>query len=127
MMKIRGKLWVVLLLGILAVGLTAGPELWAAPGQSLARQTVPTKTPTPEPTSPSQPATPKPTSQPPEEQPTPVPTAPALPSVPSSAAAGGQTSAPLLPAAGGWSIHLGLSIAMLTAGLLILIVVGRRA
>ena len=51
----RNALWLVLL-GILAMGLAVGPDLWAAPGQSPARQTVPTRTPVPPPTEPPPPA-----------------------------------------------------------------------
>jgi hypothetical protein len=49
----RGMLWLVLS-GILMFGLITKPDLWAAPGQSPARQTVPTRTP-------EQPPTPEPT------------------------------------------------------------------
>ncbi len=118
----RGILWLVLL-GILMVGLTAGPDLWAAPGQSPARQTVPTLTPSPSPTEPP----PPPTSPPPTTQPMPTPTALAVSSTASNATLAGSSSEPILPEAGGWSIRLYLSAAMIAVGLLVLAVVGRRA
>ena len=71
----KSVLWVVVL-GLLIVGLTAGPGLWAAPGQSPERQTVPTRTPRPEPTDEpdelDEPA--EPTDEPPSSEPTSVPT-----------------------------------------------------
>lgn len=82
----RGILWLVLL-GILMVGLIAGPDLWAAPGQSPERQTVPSPTsppPTkppatkPPPTNPP-PTNPPPTNPPPTAQATPTPTPTPIP------------------------------------------------
>ena len=113
----RGILWLVLL-GILMVGLTAGPDLWAAPGQSPARQTVPSPTPSPSPTEPP---------PPPTTQPVPTPTALAVSPAVSDAAHAGASAGPILPEAGGWSIRLYLSAAMIAVGLLVLVVVGRRA
>ena len=99
----------LVLLGLLVLGLAAGPALWAAPGQNPARQTVPTKTPTPLP----QTETPSalPTSQPPENTPTLVPTA-TLGATPA-----GQVSEPLLPLAGGLSPHLSLGVTMIVGGI----------
>ena len=112
----RGILWLVLL-GILMVGLTAEPDLWAAPGQSPARQTVPTLTPSPSPTEPP---------PPPTIQPMPTPTALAVSSTASNATLAGSSSEPILPEAGGWSIRLYLSAAMIAVGLLVLVMIGRR-
>ena len=87
----RGTL-LLALLGILVLVLATGPDLWAAPGQSPERQTVPTRTPRPEPTDkpdkpdkPDEPAEPteepdepdepaEPTDEPPSSEPTSVPT-----------------------------------------------------
>jgi len=106
----KGVLWTVML-GILMVALAAGPDLWAAPGQSPARQTVPTRTPQPPPTEPPPP--------PPADQPTPVPSATA-----EDTSAKGPSEL-LLPDAGGWSIRLYLGAAMIVAALLVLVVVRR--
>lgn len=64
----RDMLWVVVV-GILMAGLAFGPDLWAAPGQNLGRQTVPTRTPVPPP--PTEPPPDQPTPEPPPDQPTP--------------------------------------------------------
>jgi hypothetical protein len=102
----RSALWLVLL-GILAIGLAMGPDLWAAPGQNLERQTVPTKTPT---------------SQPPKTQPTLAPTA-TVEVTPTQA-----PSEPLLPEAGGRGILCPLlGAAMIAVGLLAIRVVKRLA
>ncbi len=45
----------VVALVVLVLALSTGPDLWAAPGQSLERQTVPTRTPVPPPTEPPPP------------------------------------------------------------------------
>ncbi len=65
--------WGILIV-LLTVGLAVGPDLWAAPGQSLHRQTVPTRTPAPGPTEPP------PATEPPPEPPTATP----LPPLPTS-------------------------------------------
>ena len=133
----RGILWIVVL-GILMVGLAAGPDLWAAPGQSPGRQTVPTRTPQPPPTEPPPPPPPpdQPTSppvdqptSPPVDQPTPPP--PADQPTPNPAAVVKTTSAggasdPFLPEAGGWSVRFHLGAMMILAGLLVLVVVRQR-
>lgn len=118
----KDVLWVAVL-GILMMGLIAGPDLWAAPGQSPARQTVPTRTPTSAPPtetpiSPTETPTPPPTTKP---KPTsvPLPTSPAIPA--------GGSSGPLLPKAGGWSIHLRLALALMMSGLLVLAIGRWRA
>ena len=100
----RNVFWLVLL-GILAIGLTVGPDLWAAPGQSPARQTVPTKTP------------PSPPTEPP---PTHIPVSP-----PVEIHARGP-SEPLLPEAGGWNVRFLLGVTLAVIGLLVLVVVRRR-
>ena len=112
--------WLILL-GVMAVavGLAAGPDSWAAPGQSPERQTVPKRTPTP--TVPV-PDTPQPTSPPPATEPGPRPTltsegAPAEPSVPSEPTAAEEASPPLLPDAGGPNCRLWLGVAMIVLGL----------
>jgi hypothetical protein len=108
--KKKAVFWLVLSV-MLTVALMTGPDLWAAPGQSPARQTVPTRTPVPSPTT----------------QPMPTPTALAVSSTASAAAHAEASSQPILPEAGGWSIRLYLSAAMIAVGLLVLVVVGRRA
>jgi hypothetical protein len=59
MNKKKAMLWIVLFV-MLTVALMTGPDLWAAPGQSPARQTVPTRTPVPSPTEPPTPPTTEP-------------------------------------------------------------------
>ncbi|MGQ9468050.1 MAG: hypothetical protein ACUVSG_10495, partial [Anaerolineae bacterium] len=61
--------WGILVI-LLLVGLAVGPDLWAAPGQSPHRQTVPTRTPVPPPTEPPPPPPPPP-SEPPTATPSP--------------------------------------------------------
>jgi len=118
----RGVL-LVIVLGILIMGLATGPGLWAAPGQSPARQTVPTRTPTPLPPtetpSPPPKTKPKPTS-------TPTPTALATSSALSENVPVEEPSSPRLPEAGGPSLYPYLGAAMTTVGLFILALVGRR-
>jgi LPXTG-motif cell wall-anchored protein len=115
----RNAFWLVLF-GILALGLAVGPDLWAAPGQSPARQTVPTKTPPRPPTEPPPP--------PPTEPPPPPPTSP--PPAPTSTVdtvpAEGPAD-PLLPKAGGESVYLSLGMALMVMGFLALVVARRRA
>jgi hypothetical protein len=106
----RSMLWLVLL-GILAMGLAAGPDLWAAPAQSPGRQTVPTRTPQPSPTKP-----------PPKAKPTLVPTTTMEANSPSV-----EPSDPLLPQAGGRSIRPLLVVALVTAGFLTVATVRRFA
>jgi hypothetical protein len=113
----KGMLWLILA-GILVLGLVTKPDLWAAPGQSPARQTVPTRTP-------EQPPTPEPTKKPKPENPDPATMPEVTPTAPPVAAEG--ASVPLLPDAGGWSIHLQLGAAMLVAGFLLLVMAGRQA
>jgi len=114
----RAMLWVVAL-GILVVGVTAGADLWAAPEQNPARQTVPTRTPVPPPTEPP---------PPPKEKPKPDPTAiPATPTPLPEAAPAGGASEPLLPGAGGHGVRLQLGAVMVVVGLFALAVVRRRA
>jgi hypothetical protein len=100
-------LWIVLI-GLLATGLAVGPNLWAAPEQDPARQTVPTRTPQS-----------SPTSRPPKAQPTSIPTATvgATPPVASSES--------LLPQAGGRSLRLSLGLALLVVGLFVIGMIGR--
>jgi hypothetical protein len=114
----RDVLWVVAL-GIIMVGLAAGPDLWAAPGHSPARQTVPTRTPSRPPTETPRP---RPTSKP-------KPTATAQPTsvAPSETVPAEGSSDPLLPAAGGRSARLHLGVAMIVISLLVLAVGRRRA
>jgi hypothetical protein len=56
----KGTFWIAVI-GVLLLGLAFGPALWAAPGQSPQRQTVPTATAPPPPTEPP----PLPTEAPP--------------------------------------------------------------
>jgi len=120
-MRSRSVLWLVLL-GILAIGLTVGPDLWAAPGQSPARQTVPTQTPPVPPTEPpTKSPSPSPKDPPPPDQPTLAPTA----AVGTILARG--PSERLLPEVGGRSIRLHLGTAMIVVGFLILVVARRHA
>ncbi len=123
--KKKAVFWLVLSV-MLTVALMTGPDLWAAPGQSPARQTVPTRTPVPSPTEPSTPSPTEPSTAPTTE-PMPTPTALAVSSTVSDAAHAEASSQPILPEAGGWSMRLYLSAAMIAVGLLILVVVGRRA
>jgi len=124
----KGALWLVLL-GILAMGLVVGPDMWAAPEQNPARQTVPTRTPPSPPSPPTRtpPSPPTqtppslPTSSSPADQPTSAPTA-AMGAIPA-----GRLSKPLLPEAGGWDNHLFLGVALMVIGFLVLVVVRRRA
>lgn len=113
----KGMLWLILA-GILMLGLVTKPDLWAAPGQSPARQTVPTRTP-------EHPPTPKPTQKPKPKDPDPTAAPEDTPTALSVVAEG--ASVPLLPDAGGWSIRLQLGAAMLITGLLLLVVAGRQA
>ena len=117
MNKKKAMLWIVLFV-MLTVALMTGPDLWAAPGQSPARQTVPTRTPVPSPTEPP---------TPPTTEPMPTPTALAMSSTASDATLARSSSEPILPQAGGWSIRLYLGAAMTAVGLLALAAVGRRA
>jgi len=82
----RGVFWIVIMVAFLLV-VSAGPDLWAAPGQSPERQTVPTRTPVPPPTEPPPPPTepPPPPSEPSSHQSSPAPASPDL----------GQFEAPL--------------------------------
>lgn len=115
----RDVLWVVAL-GIIMVGLAAGPDLWAAPGQSPVRQTVPTRTPTSRP--PTETPPPRPTSKP-----KPTSTAQATSVAPSENAPAEGSSDPLLPEAGGRSVRLYLGAAMMVVSFLVLAVGRRRA
>jgi hypothetical protein len=114
----KGMLWLVLSGIIIMFGLSAQPDLWAAPGQNPARQTVPTRTP-------EQPPTPEPTQKPKPKDPDPTATPEVTPTVSSVAAEG--AAAPLLPDAGGWSIRFQLGAAMLVTGFLLLVMAGRQA
>lgn len=111
----KAVLWVVAL-GILLAGLPDGTDLWAAPGQSPARQTVPTRTPE------------APPPPPPKEKPSPAPAAaPATPTPLPEVVPAGGASEPLLPGAGGRSIRLQLGAAMVVAGLLVLVIIRQHA
>jgi hypothetical protein len=116
----RGVL-LVIVLGILMAGLATGPGLWAAPGQSPARQTVPTRTPTPSP--PTETPSPPPKTKP---KPTPTPTALATSSALSENVPIEEPSRPRLPEAGGASLYPYLGAAMTAVGFFILAWVGRR-
>ena len=124
-MRTRSRLWLVLF-GLLVVGSIAEPDMWAAPGQSPARQTVVTRTPvktdTPEPTaSPTKSKPNKPSSTPVSEA------TPTIPSVGSEATVSGDAPTPLLPDAGGRSIGLQLGMAMVVIGLFLSLIAGRHA
>jgi len=108
----------LVLLGILVLGLAAGPALWAAPGQNPTRQTVPTRTPTLPP--PTETRSVPPTSKPPANPPTPVPTATV------GVTPAGQVSEPLLPEAGGLSPHLSLGVTMIVGGIVTLLLATAR-
>ena len=97
--------WIVLI-GVLVIAVAVGPDLWAAPGQSTVRQTVPTRT--------STPSKPRPT-----EQPTITPTA-VMEATPT------PLPASLLPSAGGRSIQLHVSMAVIVIGILVLVVARRH-
>jgi hypothetical protein len=68
-----------------------------------------------------------PDEPPPTIQPMPTPTALAVSPAVFDAAHAGASVGPILPEAGGWSIRLYLSAAMIAVGLLVLVVVRRRA
>jgi hypothetical protein len=108
----KDTLWIVVL-GILMMGLVAGPDLWAGPGQSPARQTVPTRTPTASP--PTETPTPQPTSKPKPTSIAQTPTAAPSENIPAEG-----SSDPLLPEAGGRSIRLRLGWVLIVLGLLAL-------
>lgn len=110
----RNMLWIVGLC-IVMVGLVAGPDLWAAPGQDPARQTVPTRTPIPEPTEPPPTETPSKDGSNDKDNPTPTPIALATPAVVSETVSTAETAVPVLPEAGGRSFrpHLGWPLIML--------------
>lgn len=113
----------VMALGILVMGLSTGRDLWAAPGQHPARQTVPTRTPVTPPTQPP----PSPTKPPsPEKKPTTVPTATVAPTPAAEVIPAEESSQPLLPDAGSPSIRFQLGLAMVVAGLLALAVVRQK-
>jgi hypothetical protein len=79
-------LWAVVLV-VLVLSLAAGPDLWAAPGQSVGRQTVPTRTPVPPPTEP-----PPPPSEPSSHQSSPAPASPDLGQLEASLAAAWESA-----------------------------------
>jgi hypothetical protein len=112
----KGMLWLVLS-GILMFGLVTKPDLWAAPGQSPARQTVPTRTP-------EQPPTPEPTKKPKPKKPDPT-AAPEVTGTVSSATAD-RASIPLLPQVGGQGIRPYLGAAIIIAALFIFVMRGKK-
>jgi len=112
----KGMLWLVLS-GIFMFGLITKPDLWAAPGQSPARQTVPTRTP-------EQPATPEPTKKPKPKNPDPTAVPEVTQTVTSIAAEG--ASIPLLPEVGGWHIRPYLGAAIIIAALFIFVIRGKK-
>ena len=112
----KGMLWLVLS-GILMFGLITKPDLWAAPGQSPARQTVPTRTP-------EQPPTPEPTKKPKPENTDPTAATEVTPMVSSVAAEGALV--PLLPEVGGWGIRPYLGAAIIIAALFIFVMRGKK-
>jgi len=120
--KKKAVFWLVLSV-MLTVAVMTGPDLWAGPGQSPARQTVLTPPPSPSPTEPPTP----PTSPLPTTQPVPTPTALAVLSTVSDAAHAEASSEPILPEAGGRITRPYLGVAMITIGLLALAAVVRRA
>ena len=113
----KGMLWLVIAGIMIMFGLIAQPDLWAAPGQNPARQTVPTRTP-------EQPPTPEPTSKPKPEKPNPTAApevAPTAPSVTADAA-----TIPLLPEVGGWSIRPYLGATIIIAALFVFVMRGKK-
>lgn len=119
-MKMQRVMFGLGLLGVLMVGLIAGADLWAAPGQSPERQTVPTRTPTSAPATPSptEPPSSPSTSSPPKDQPMSTPTA-----TPETTPAGPPE---LLPDSGGRSDRVLLGAMMIIVSLLVLALVRRR-
>jgi uncharacterized repeat protein (TIGR01451 family) len=82
-----------LLAAVVLVGLMAsGPQAWATPDQTSSQQTVPTRTPKPQPTDPPPEATSPPPAERPPEPTSPPPTVPPAPTVP--AASGTPTLRP---------------------------------
>ena len=112
----KGMIWLILA-GIFVLGLVTKPDLWAAPGQSPARQTVPTRTP-------EQPPTPEPTKKPKPKKPDPTAVPEVTPTASAVAAEG--ASVPLLPDAGGWDLRLYLGAAIIVAALSILVMRGKK-
>lgn len=112
----KGMLWLILA-GILVLGLVTKPDLWAAPGQSPARQTVPTRTP-------EQPPTPEPTKKPKPKKPDPTAVPEVTPTTSTVAADG--ASIPLLPEVGGWGIRPYLGAVIIIAALFILVVRSKK-
>ena len=112
----RTVFW-VLALGILVMGLSTGRDLWAAPGQSPARQTVPTRTPVTPPTQP--PSSPK-------KEPAPTPTPTVAPTPVAEVIPADGPAQPLLPDAGGSSIRFQLGVVVTVAGLLAWAAVRRK-
>lgn len=112
----KGMLWLILA-GILVLGLVTKPDLWAAPGQSPARQTVPTRTP-------EQPPTPEPTKKPKPKNPDPTAAPEITPTVSSVAAEG--SSIPLLPEVGGWGIRPYLGAAIIIAAPFVFAMRGKK-
>lgn len=108
----KGMLWLVLSGLIVMFGLIAQPDLWAAPGQNPARQTVPTRTP-------EQPPTPEPTRKPKPKNPDPT-AVPEITPTPAPVAAEGS-SIPLLPEVGGWGIRPYLGATIIIVGLCIFV------
>ena len=82
----RGVFWIVIMVAFL-LAVTAGPNLWAAPGQSPERQTVPTRTPVPPPTEP-----PPPPSEPSSHQSSSAPASPDLGQLEASLAAAWESA-----------------------------------
>lgn len=82
----KSALWAVVLV-VFLLPLAAGPDLWAAPGQSVGRQTVPTRTPVPPPTEP-----PPPPSEPSSHQSSPAPASPDLGQLEASLAAAWESA-----------------------------------
>jgi hypothetical protein len=108
----KGMVWLVLSGIIIMFGLIAQPDLWAAPDQNPARQTVPTRTP-------EQPPTPKPTQKPKPKNPDPTAAPEVTPTAHSVAAEG--ASIPLLPEVGGWGIRPILGATIILVGLCIFV------
>jgi hypothetical protein len=82
----KSALWAIVLV-VFVLSLAAGPDLWAAPGQSVGRQTVPTRTPVPPPTEP-----PPPPSEPSSHQSSPAPASPDLGQLEASLAAAWESA-----------------------------------
>ena len=106
------RIVVVLAIGIVLMGLASTTFVWAAPGQSPVRQSVPTRTPTDSPKEEKDTPTPVLTPTPRTGVATPVGTvvAPPTPQILPASGAGFSAFSLVLVAAGIWLVYAGWSL-----------------